>query len=223
MAVQLLISFLVTLSIVASGWLLANAQKDVPADKQTSTQVTRTSPAEKPDASKQEESTSKTTPETSGVQENSSESQSTDTTAVAKPLPVLMELSSPKNMYHPEEDIFVKAELWAVQPVTLCLYTERPEANFTADIYRGGYGKLDFVPKVVQLKQQDMRRIERVRLEAGQMHRIVFNVKKLMGMPPAFWKTGEYTIKLKFYLCGHTEQDETEIPSQSPLRLLVLD
>lgn len=117
----------------------------------------------------------------------------------------------------------VNVELWAIQPVTLCLYPDHPEANFAVDAYRAGFGKIEVPPNVVQLETQDLRHIERISLAPGQMHRTVFNIKKLVPLPPAFWKTGEYRMQVKFFLCGKTEQAETIIPAQGPLHLLVLE
>jgi hypothetical protein len=215
MVVQFIISFLVTLSIVASGLLLANAQKvTTPTDKGKAA-VTQTKPGE---TSAQPDKGAKKSTDTTPAKETATGTKSKDS-----PLPVMMELSTAKDMFHPDEDIFVKAEIWAMQPVTLCLYSEHPEANFSADVFRAGYGKLDFQPNVVQLQREDMSQVERIKLDPGQMHRIVFNVKKLIAMPPTFWKSGEYNMKLKFFLCGKTESDEISVPSQSTLHLLVLD
>jgi hypothetical protein len=119
--------------------------------------------------------------------------------------------------------MMVRVELWAMQPVTVCYYPDRPEANFAVDVYRAGYGKLEVPPTVVQFKQADLHRVERIKLEPGQMHRMVFNVKKLVPLPPSFWRTGEYRMQVKFFLCGKTDQAEIEIPSQGPLHLLVLE
>jgi len=137
--------------------------------------------------------------------------------------PLLMELSTSKEVYSARDNIFIKASLWATKPVTLCLYPTHPEANFSLDINRAGFGKVNMNPSVVQLKREDLKDIDHVKLEAGQRHLVTFNLKQLAPMPPSFWKTGEYQIQVKFFLCGATEQAEQEIPSQGPLHLLIAE
>ncbi len=117
----------------------------------------------------------------------------------------------------------VKAELWATKPVTLCVYPDKPEASFAVDVYRAGYGKLEAPPAVVQLNRQDEAQMQQVKLEAGQVHRMLFNVKKLVPMPPVFWKTGEYRMQVKYFLCGKGDQVEMTVPSHGPVHFLVLE
>lgn len=195
------IGIILTLSIVASGALLANAEK-LAAGQSVETKIPdKKSPAKSADSTKAK----------------------TDNDHKMPALPILMELSSLRETYRSREDLMIKAELWAIQPVTICLYTENPEARFAVDVYRAGYGKLKMPPSVQQLGYQDAKKVERIKLEPGQMHRVVFNVKKLIPAPPYFWKTGEYRIQAKFFLCGQTEGAEQEIPSQGPLHLLILE
>lgn len=221
MAVQLIISFLVTLSIVASGLLLANAQKAVkPTKPPAQAAATQTQPGsattENSDKKSEKASETKATPAKATVPEAAEP-------AKKKPQPLMMELSTVRDTFRAREDMMVKAELWAMQPVTICVYPNSPEASFSADLFRAGYGKVETLPPVLQLSQKDLRSVERIHLEPGQMHRVVFNMKKVVPMPPSFWKTGEYRVQVKFYLCGKTESAEEEIHSQGPLHLLVLE
>lgn len=212
MGIQILVSFLLTISIVASGLLIANAEKMISSTKSPAEPAKESKTIEKDFVKQKKEEFSQAGQKEAETNLNKSHA-----------LPIIMELSSPKNMYKSREDFMVKAELWALQPVTICFYPEHPEANFSVDIYRAGYGKLDIPPNVIQLSNKDLFNTERIQLVAGQMHRIVFNVKKLVTMPPSFWKTGEYRMQMKFFLCGKTEQSEIAIPSNGVLHLLVLD
>ncbi len=191
---------------------MANAEKSQDASKN--------SPAASAVSSKKEAGSAGVTAESKDTQK--AESSKVENKASQQPLPLLIDLGTNKDTFMAHEDILVKAELWAVQPVTLCLYPDQPEANFALDIYRAGYGKLNIPPAVVQLSREEMTRINRVKLEPGQMHRVIFNLKKLAPLPASFWKTGEYRAQVKFFLCGKTEQEEREIPAEGPLHLLIL-
>lgn len=224
MVVQIFIIILTTISIVASGLLLANAEKSgalTPTPQPTPVE-TKAADGKKAPADKQKTiPTGSPTPQPTQREKLKKSDRETKET---KPLlPVLMELSTTRDTFRPNQDMFVKAELWAIQPVTICLYQGHPEANFSVDIYRAGYGKLPTPPSVVQLDFRDMQRVKRIQLDPGQMHRVEFNLKKLVSLPPSFWKTGEYRVQAKFFLCGQTEKSELAIPSQGPLHLLVLE
>lgn len=137
--------------------------------------------------------------------------------------PLILDLKTSRDTYNPRYDIGVKAQLWAVEPTTLCVYPHHPEANFNVDIYRAGFGKIPFTPNVVQLTPKDMQEVKHVKLKAGEMYQTSFNLKRMVVGPPSYWKPGEYRIKAKFFLCAESEQGEQEISSNGPLRLLILD
>ncbi len=208
MQTKLYFSSFFTLLLFLGGVFLMSPFHDLPAaaapSSESSAQKKPESQAAKPSITDQTAG-SKTTP------------------GAPKSAPVLLELKTTRDYFRASQDIMVQAELWAVQPVTLCVYPERPEASFVADLYRAGFGKLEISPSVVQLNRKEQFTMARVNLEPGQVHRMVFSLKKMAPMPPSFWKTGEYRIQVKFFLCGRTEQAELEIPSQGPLHLLVLE
>lgn len=137
--------------------------------------------------------------------------------------PLLLSLSPYRELNKTKGDIFIKAELWALQPTTACFYPENPEANFAVDVYRAGYGNIQIQPNVVQLDRKALGQIKRVDLKAGQVYYVLFNLKKMVQLPPGMWESGEYRVQAKYFLCGKTEKDEVAIPSRGPLHLLLLD
>lgn len=222
-------------SIVAFHFEEANAQKTTsppPASKTTVASPQKETQKPSSQASSEKKKAATTPSEKKQADTPSAEKKETPVKkeevqkaaeAPKAPLPILMELGSARNTYRAKQDIMIKAELWAIQPVTICLHPNRPEANFAVDLYRAGYGKIEVPPAVVQLSPQDLAHVERITLQPGESHRLLFNLKKLIPMPPAFWKTGEYRVQAKFFLCGRTEQAEMEIPSRGPLHLLILE
>jgi hypothetical protein len=146
-----------------------------------------------------------------------------ETTGAKTTQPVIVDLSTNKEMYNTNEDVYVKAKLWATQAVTVCLSSQHPETSFSGDLYRAGYGKLDTLPTVVQLSRDDLAAVQHLALQPGQMVQTGFSLKKLTPVSPVLWQTGEYRLLVKFYLCGKTEQGEKAIPAQAPLRFMVLE
>lgn len=214
MVAQLIITLLVLLSMCTSGYMIAAAQKEIQESKTTQTEATQ--PVDPEAEVKGEAPPGESAPAKPVKTEAAQQPKAAD--------PIMIELSSPRSIYHNHEDIMVNAEIWAVQPTTLCVYPNRPEAHFSVDMYRSGHGKVELPPTVVQLKRREMLLMEKVELKPGQMHRMLFNLKKVATMPPNYWKTGEYQIKVKYFLCDPKKEDnEKTISAQTPLQLLVLD
>ena len=141
----------------------------------------------------------------------------------ASTIPLLLQLTPKRDIYHAREAIPIQAEFYARQAVTMCIYPDHPEANFTVTMTRGGYGKVEVPPNVVQLSREDQAKVMHVPVDAGQTYHIIFNLKKVVQVPTSFWKTGEYYVQMKYYLCGKTANAETAIPSQGPFHLLILE
>jgi len=224
MVAQIIIAILVIASLLTSGIMMAEAKKELTNSIAAITQpkdVTSTKKKEKNGASKKESTSIPSETKDTKLENNG---QLSISQAKAKQVqPVLIELSATKKIYNAKDNIIINAELWALQPTTICIYPQRPEANFTVDLYRAGFGKIDIPPSVVKLNHVDQESIQKIELQPGQMYRINFNLKALVTMPPHFWKTGEYRVQTKFFLCDPNNEDEMAIPSQGPLHLLVLE
>lgn len=137
--------------------------------------------------------------------------------------PLLLDLKAARPYYSPKGAMYIRADFTAITPVSVCLYPDKPEAQFKLEIYRGGYGALENPLAPVQLTPEDTRKTKRIQLASGERHTVLLDIKKLFPLQAALWQPGEYRIQAKFFLCGQNEALETTIPSTGPLHLLILD
>jgi hypothetical protein len=130
-------------------------------------------------------------------------------------------LSTSSDILSRKRDIRVQAMIWSPQPLTVCL--EEPiESLFSVELSRGGTGRLTGQPQVMQLDKKPLPP-KKVQLKAGQSQKLSFSLKKWMNQPPDFWQAGEYTARVKFYLCQDKGQAEQVISARLPLRFLLVE